>query len=129
MADIDPRDADAAWTSALLARDAGAAAGLLHDDYALVLVHPAPARVERADWLRTLPGYVISSWDVRGSAWDIHGDMAVHLQLVDQTAVVHGTDRSGLFAVSDTWLRGGDGTWKVWRRHSTPMSAGVMPSA
>ena len=32
-----------------------AAGQVLHDDYALVLVHPAATRVERDEWLRTLP--------------------------------------------------------------------------
>jgi len=41
-------------------------------------------------------------------------------------AAVFGADRSGLFAVTDTWLRDDDG-WRVWRRHSTPMTAGAMP--
>jgi hypothetical protein len=123
----DPRDADAFWTEALLARDVDAADAVLHDGYALVLVHPVAALVDRGEWLRTLPDYVISGWDVRGSAWDVRGDVATHLQMVDQTAVVMGNDRSGLFAISDTWLRDADGSWKVWRRHSTPMTAGAIP--
>ena len=127
MTTQDLRDADAAWLEALLARDEAAAATILHDEYALVLVHPQPARVERDEWLRTLAGYVITSWSVRGSAWDVRPDLAVHLQLVEMQATVFDADRSGLFAMSDTWLRGGDGTWRVWRRHSTPMSAGAVP--
>ena len=92
-----------------------------------MLVHPAPARVERDEWLRTLADYVITEWSVRESTWDVRGDMATHLQLVEQTAVVRGADRSGPFALTDTWLRDGDGTWRVWRRHSTPLRAGAMP--
>jgi hypothetical protein len=104
--------------------DVDAASLVLHADYALVLVHPAPARVEREEWLRTLPDYVITEWNVRESAWDIRGDMATNLQLVEQTAVVLGVDRSGPFALTDTWLRDSDGIWRVWRRHSTPLRAG-----
>jgi Domain of unknown function (DUF4440) len=127
MTESDPRDADSAWTAALLARDVVAAGAILHDGYALVLVHPVAALVDRREWLRTLPDYVVSGWDVRGSAWDICGDVASHLQMVDQTAVALGNDRSGLFAITDTWLRDADGSWKVWRRHSTPMTAGAIP--
>jgi ketosteroid isomerase-like protein len=123
----DLQQADAAWVAALRARDADAARNVLHPEYALVLVHPQPARVEREEWLRTLADYVITEWTVRGSAWDAYGDMATHLQLVDQTAVVLGADRSGPFALTDIWLRGADGVWRVWRRHSTPLRAGAMP--
>jgi hypothetical protein len=42
------------------------------------------------------------------------------------TATVLGQDRSGIFIVSDVWLSGADG-WRIWRRHSTPFSAGAMP--
>jgi hypothetical protein len=123
----DPQGADSAWTSALLARDVDGASRVLHADYALVLVHPAPARVERDEWLRTLADYVISEWTVRQSTWDVRDDVATHLQLVDQTALVFGADRSGPFALTDTWLRDPDGVWRVWRRHSTPLRAGAMP--
>src|SRR6478672_639223 len=112
--------ADAAWATAIRDRDAEAAAAILHEDYALVLVHPVAAHVDRAEWLRTLPDYVVSHWEVRGSQWDQLGDVAVHLQLVDMMAVVAGIDRNGLFAITDTWLRTPAG-WRVWRRHSTPM--------
>ena len=123
----DPQGADSAWTTALLARDVNDADRVLHDDYALVLVHPAPARVGREEWLRMLPEYVISDWTVRQSTWDVRADLATHHQLVDQTAIVMGSDRSGPFALTDTWLRDPDGVWRVWRRHSTPLRAGAMP--
>jgi ketosteroid isomerase-like protein len=123
----DPREADAAWRAAVFARDAEAAEKVLHPDYHLVLVYPSLARLDRADWLRTLADYVIDSWDVRQSAWDIHHDVATHMQLVVQTATVFGADRSGPFVLTDTWLRGADGAWRVWRRHSTPLQAGEIP--
>lgn len=49
------------------------------------------------------------------------------LTLGTQHATVLGVDRSGRFVISDCWRRGADGKWRVWRRHSTPLSAGVMP--
>jgi hypothetical protein len=121
-----PVDADAAWLHALLTRDVAGADAVLHDEYALVLVHPQPTRVERAEWLRVLPGYVVGQWVDEQSAWDIRGDLAVHLRLVRMRATVFGVDRSGLFTISDTWLRTPDG-WRVWIRHSTPQTAGGLP--
>lgn len=43
-------------------------------------------------------------------------------------ATVLGKDRSGTLVISDIWLPQADG-WRVWRRHSTPLSAGDMPGA
>lgn len=75
-----------------------------------------------------LPEYVISQWNVQKSVWDVQGDSAAHLQLVDQRALVLGKPRDGLFAVTDVWLRF-ETSWRVWRRHSTPLTAGEMPRA
>jgi len=122
----DPHNADQAFRDALLARDTDAAEEILHDEYALVLVHPVPARMEKAQWLRTLPDYVVDSFVDRSSAWDVTGEVAVHLHLVEMTATVFGADRSGLFVISDTWLLTPVG-WKVWKRHSTPFTAGEVP--
>jgi hypothetical protein len=121
-----PEAADEDWNHALLARDVEAAASALHDDFALLVEHPSRARVGRAEWLRLLPVYVIESWEVVDSEWDMIGDTAVHSQLVHQRALVNGADRSGLFALSDTWIEGPAG-WQVRLRYSTPLAAGVMP--
>jgi len=122
----DPYSADQAFLAALLARDTEAAGEILHDGYALVLVHPVPARMEKVQWLRTLPDYVVDSFVDRSSAWDVTDDVAVHLHLVEMVATVYGADRSGLFVISDTWLRTPAG-WQVWKRHSTPFTAGEVP--
>jgi ketosteroid isomerase-like protein len=115
------------WQKLIEARDLEAIGDYLHDDYALVLVHPAQTIVPRTAWLATLPDYVVHGWDVRTRVVDVDDDTAVVLTLGDQRATVLGDDRSGLFALSDCWRRGVDGRWRVWRRHSTPLSAGPMP--
>jgi ketosteroid isomerase-like protein len=120
--------ADAGWNAALRARDVDGVVTFMRDDYALELVYPVRARTDLATWLTNLPDYVVHSWDVQASIWDVSPDVAVHLHLVDMRATVFGADRSGQFVVTDTWLRDTDG-WRVWRRHSTPMSAGPMPGA
>ena len=111
------------WTS----RDPNLAVGVLHEDYALALVYPAPALTPRGRWLEMLPDYVVHSWSVLEQRVDVEGDVASVLQLVDMRATVLGKDRSGRFVITDTWLRGPDG-WRIWRRHSTPLSAGPMPA-
>ncbi len=116
------------WREAIEERDQERAGQILHADYALVLVHPAPATMPRAQWLETLPDYVVHSWEVRAQRVDVAGDVGLICSLVDMRATVLGQDRSGLFVLTDTWLASG-GEWRVWRRHSAPLSAGQMPGS
>lgn len=115
------------WQRRLEARDVDAILDYLHEDYALVLVHPAPATVPRAAWLQMLPDYVVHSWTIHNRLVDVDGDSAMVLTHGTQHATVLGADRSGPFVISDCWRRGDDGRWRVWRRHSTPLTAGEMP--
>lgn len=114
------------WRQIIEQRDQKRAAQVLDDDFALVLVHPEPTTVPRAAWLETLPDYVVHSWDTREQVVEVDGDIGLIFSLVDMRATVLGADRSGLFVLTDTWLVR-DGEWRVWRRHSTPLSAGPMP--
>jgi len=107
-------------------RDRDAAERVLDAEYALVLVQPIAAVVPRDRWLATLPDYVVHSYDVQEQLIDVDGQVAAVLQRAHMQATVGGVDRSGVFVVSDIWrLR--DGHWRVWKRHSTPLSAGPMP--
>lgn len=114
------------WQRAIEGRDRAAAEDVLHPDYALVLVHPAPAVMPRARWLQVLDDYVVHSFEIHERTVDLEDDVAAVLQSVTQHATVLGEDRSGPFVISDVWLRE-DGVWRVWRRHSTPLSAPRMP--
>jgi ketosteroid isomerase-like protein len=115
------------WHRLIEARDATGVLEYLHDDYALVLVHPAEAIVSRAEWLVMLPDYVVHGGDFHARSVHVDGDTALVLASITQRATVMGADRTGPFVVSDCWRRGDDGRWLVWRRHSTPLSAGPMP--
>ncbi len=122
----DLESASAEFQRCIEQRDGDAAAAVLDEDYALVLVQPVRAVVPRQDWLATLPNYVVQTYDVQERIVDIDGDCAAVLHRAQMSATVNGIDRSGLFTISDIWrLR--DGHWRVWRRHSTPLSAGPMP--
>ena len=120
------RNAD--FDRAVRERDRALAESVLHPDFALVLVHPAPARMPRARWLEVLDDYVVDRWEPQAQAVDVQGNTGSVLTLVQMEATVLGQDRSGLFVTSDTWLHSDDG-WQVWRRHSSPLSAGRMPGA
>ena len=121
-----PQEADAEWSAALIARDTEGVLPYMDDDYTLVVLTPALARVARPEWLALLPQYVISGWITEFSEWDVAGDLAIHTQLVHQTALVMGGDRSGPVTITDVWRRSA-GQWKVWRRVSTPLAFGDMP--
>jgi hypothetical protein len=110
------------------ARDVKAAEAVLDEDYALVLVHPTRAVITRAMWLGALPDYVVSEWTLQERLVDVDGDCAAVLQKGFQRAVVQGQGRDGVFVVSDIWRRR-QGLWRVWRRHSSPLSAGEIPLA
>jgi ketosteroid isomerase-like protein len=109
-------------------RDTAAAEAVLDDEFALVLVQPMKATVARARWLEVLPDYVMHDYEIEESAIDVDGDVAVALHRDRMSATVLGEDRSGTFIITDVWRHRSDG-WRVWRRHSTPMSAGNMPGA
>ena len=116
------------WQLAIEARDSDAAAHFLSDDYALVILQPQPAVVRRDEWLRMLPDYVVSGYSVEERIVEAGSDLCTVFQRVDQTAVVKGFERSGIFILVDVWVREAD-AWRVWRRRSTPLSAGAAPRA
>ena len=83
----------------------------------------------RARWLEVLPDYVIHAYEIETRRVDVEHDTAAILQRVTMRATVLGEDRSGQLVISDVWRRGDDGAWRLWKRHSTPLSAGRMPGA
>ncbi len=114
------------FDQAVQQRDHALAERVLHEDYALVLVHPRPAVMPRARWLAVLDDYVVDSYAIEEQRVDEHSDVAAVLSKVDMRATVLGEDRSGLFVISDVWRRGESG-WQIWRRHSSPLTAGDLP--
>ncbi len=112
---------------AIETRDAVAAADVLHRGYSLCLVIPSSVVIPRDVWLATLPDYVVHEWSVEELQVEDLGDVAAVLQRGFQRATVQGRSRDGVFVVSDVWLREG-GVWRIWRRHSTPLTAGELPT-
>jgi ketosteroid isomerase-like protein len=126
--DAELQDRTDRWQHTIEARDAEAAAEFLADDYALVILQPQPAVVQREEWLRMLPDYDVRGYSVEERIVETSPDLCTVFQRVDQTAVVKGVERSGIFILVDVWVRE-NGDWQVWRRHSTPLSAGPAPRA
>jgi hypothetical protein len=124
--DLVARAAD--FDRAVLERDHELAEAVLTEDFALVLVHPTPATMPRERWLEVLPDYVVDSWEAEEQTIEVRDGVGTILQRVRMDATVLGQDRSGLFVISDTWVIV-DEEWRIWRRHSSPLSAGRMPGA
>ncbi len=118
----------AAFDRAVQDRDHVMAESVLDDEYELQLVQPSAAAVPRSRWLEMLQDYVVSEYEIQEQRVDVDGDLAVVLSRVRMTAIVLGQDRSGVFVITDVW-RQRDGGWRVWRRHSTPATAGEMPGS
>ena len=115
------------WQDAIERRDVDAAAAVLHDDYAMVLVHPRPTHLNRQSWLEMLPHYVVHEYAIHNQHTDVDGDHAAVMQQIYQRATVRGADRSGVFIITDLWRRV-EGTWQVWKRHSTPLADLMLPT-
>lgn len=109
-------------------RDRRGVEDLLDDDYALLLVEPVLARMPRARWLEVLDDYLVHAYELEEQVVETDGDCATVLHRARMSATVLGQDRSGVFVISDIWRRRADG-WRLWRRHSTPLSAGALPKA
>jgi len=116
------------WQLTIEARDPEGASRFLSDEYALVILQPQPAVVTRDEWLRLLPDYIVTGYSVEERMVEAGGDLCTVFQRVDQTALVKGVERSGIFILVDVWVRQAT-EWRVWRRHSTPLSAGAAPRA
>ena len=115
------------WQAKIEARDVDGIREFMHEDYALVLLVPSEATVPLAEWLRMLPDYVVHRYEIHDQVGHVNNDTAAVLSLATQHATVKGGDRSGRFVITDVWLRDTSGQWRIWRRHSTPATAGAMP--
>jgi hypothetical protein len=124
----DLQAAMAHFERCIIDRDRAAAEAVLDAEYSLKLVQPAAAVMPRQRWLDVLEDYVVHDYVVEESFVDVDGDVATVLHRDRMSATVLGQDRSGIFVITDIWRRRSDG-WRVWRRHSTPLSAGDMPGA
>ena len=117
----------AGWESSILRRDVEGVQQFLTAGFAVVILQPTRAVVPREQWLKTIADYRIHDYHVEDEIIDVDGDLGVILQRIRLKATVLGQDRSGIFIHTDIWRR--TDQWRVWRRHSTPLSAGPYPTA
>jgi ketosteroid isomerase-like protein len=115
------------WQSSILRQDVEGVQQFLAPDFAVVILQPTRAVAPRKQWLKTITDYRIHAYHVEDEIIDVDGDLGVILQRIRMKATVLGQDRNGIFIHTDIWRR--TDQWRVWRRHSTPLSAGPYPIA
>jgi hypothetical protein len=104
-----------AWARAVVERDRGAAEELLAESFVLTSAGGVAARMERADWLASLPSIESESLDVLEYEERTLGDVGVTNTLQRWSAQRGDRDLSGDYAIIDVFERSG-GSWRAaWR--------------
>jgi hypothetical protein len=122
---LDVRDLEREWRDALIAKDEGALRRLIHPQYKLVGIRSTGSvAVDLEQWIEALQRMDIASLEVRVTECvqlenvivatvDAQWQVRYLGQLIDERVLL-----------TDVWVREGD-SWKVLRRHSSPVPAGV----
>ena len=122
---LDVRDLEREWRDALVAKDEAALHRLIHPQFKLVGIRSTGSvAVNLAQWIEALQRMDIASLEVRVTECvalqntivatvDAQWQVRYLGQLIDERVLL-----------TDVWVREGD-TWKVVRRHSSPVPAGV----
>ena len=104
-----------AWARAVVERDQAAAEELLAEGFVLTSAGGVAARMERADWLASLPSIESRSLDVVEYDERTFGDVGITNTLQRWSARRGDRDLSGDYAIVDVFERSG-GTWRAaWR--------------
>ncbi len=104
-----------AWARAVVENDRAAAEQLLAESFVLTSAGGVAPRVERADWLASLPSIESESLDVLEYEERTFGDVGVTNTLQRWSAQRGDRDLSGDYAITDVFERRG-GLWRAaWR--------------
>ena len=122
---LDVRDLEREWRDALVAKDEEVLRRLIHPQFKLVGVRSTGSvAVDLPQWIDALKRMDIASLEVRVTECvalenaivatvDAQWKVRYLGQLIDERVLL-----------TDVWVREGD-TWRVVRRHSSPVPAGV----
>ena len=122
---LDVRDLEREWRDALIAKDEDVLRRLIHPQFKLVGVRSTGSvAVDLPQWIDALNRMDIASLEVRVTECvalentivatvDAQWKVRYLGQLIDERVLL-----------TDVWVREGD-TWRVIRRHSSPVPAGV----
>ena len=76
----------AAFELCIRERDEETAKSVLHDDFALILIHPAPAVMGRVRWLEVLREYVVHQYEVQHQHLDARQLCRAAIKMIDQAS-------------------------------------------
>jgi hypothetical protein len=94
---------------------------LLDDRFVLVTGREGAEQRDRREYLDiTANRYQLDSYRIERLEVDDHGVVAVVRSRLWQRATMDGRSRTGVFVMTDTWVRGGDG-WRLVSRHASPL--------
>jgi len=122
---LDVRDLEREWRDALIAKDEDVLRRLIHPQFKLVGVRSTGSvAVDLPQWIDALKRMDIASLEVRVTECvalenaivatvDAQWKVRYLGQLIDERVLL-----------TDVWVREGE-TWRVVRRHSSPVPAGV----
>ena len=122
---VDVKTLEAEWRDALLAKDADALRRLIHPQYKLVGIRSTGSvAVDLEQWIAALRRMDIAALEVRVT--DCVALDNVIVATVDAQWKVRylGQPIDERVLLTDVWVRE-DGAWRVLRRHSSPVPAGL----
>ena len=122
---VDVRTLEAEWRDALLQKDEDALRRLIHPQYKLVGIRSTGSvAVDLEQWIAALRRMDIAALEVRVT--DCVALDNVIVATVDAQWKVRylGQPIDERVLLTDVWVRE-DGRWRVLRRHSSPVPAGV----
>lgn len=107
------------WMDAWKNKDSAKLEQLLAPDYRLVFSAPTIHIASRSEWLHVaLHDYDCYSFQYTNFDIRIYGSTAIVQSTYEQNAIMHGTDRSGKFLLTDVWVKNNK-NWQVVHRHSS----------
>jgi ketosteroid isomerase-like protein len=105
------------WMAAWVAKDRATCERILADDF--LLTSARGALMSKSEWIAGAMGpFVCSAFHWEQIQVRPFGDVAIVHGRAKQQATVAGQDWSGVFLVTDVWLRC-NGLWQVVTRHGT----------
>ncbi|MEO7504866.1 MAG: nuclear transport factor 2 family protein [Sphingomicrobium sp.] len=122
----DVRELERRWRDALFHKDEAALRSLIHPQFKLVGIRSTGSvAVDLEQWLVALRRMDVASLEVRVidsvalpativASVDAQWQVRYLGQLIDERVLL-----------TDVWVKGDDGDWRVLRRHSSPVPSGV----
>jgi ketosteroid isomerase-like protein len=106
------------WMTAIQRQDFEALDKIIGPEYTYAATNQG--KQSRKEWFDTVPEYRIEAFELQDLDVLDFGHTAVAVCKYRQEAVVRGSPRSGIFLITDTWLRRDNG-WQVVARSSIMM--------